>query len=112
MLLKFLKKLEMILIIGRCKWMLCKLRIYYTETVTLIALAVDRTVDRTSGRSTGTVDRCARDVHKGLPIRPVDRVVDRLKAPHSRVGAGQPMALARSTGRAFLPFLGCQRADF
>ena len=71
-------------------------------------------------------------------IRPVDRAVDRLKSPHSRVGAGQPggrpLALARSTGRStggttiikmtvgrstgrstrrsVLPFPGCQRADF
>ena len=37
------------------------------------------------GRSTRLVDRCARDVHKGQPSRPVNREVDRLKAPSSRV---------------------------
>ena len=47
-------------------------------------------VDRISGRSIGTVDRCARGRAHGQPTRPVDRAVDRLKAPHSRVGAGRP----------------------
>ena len=43
------------------------------------ALAVDRTQDRST------------DVHKvmhaGHPLGPVDRAVDRLQVPHSRVGA-------------------------
>ena len=42
------------------------------------------------GRSTGTVDRCARWRAHGQPTRPVVRAVDWLKAPHSRVGAGRP----------------------
>ena len=85
-------------------------------------------------RSTGPVDRCARERAHGQPSQPVDRTIDRLKAPHSRVGVGRPdgrpMALAqsterstrgttvikktvgRSTGRAILPFPDCQRADF
>ena len=63
---------------------------FQSSNPSLTALAVDRTVDRPSGRSTGTVDRCARDVHKGQPIRSIDRAVGRLKAPHSRVGAGRP----------------------
>ena len=44
-------------------------------------LAVDRTVDQTRGRST---DRST-DVHKKHAQRPVDRAVDRLKLPISRV---------------------------
>ena len=36
---------------------------------------------------TGPVDRRAQNVHAGLPLGPVDRAVDRLQAPHSRVGA-------------------------
>ena len=35
---------------------------------------------------TGTVDRCAQDVHIGQAFWPVDRAVDRLKSAHSRVG--------------------------
>ena len=42
-------------------------------------------VDRTQSRSTGPVDRRAQNVHASLPINPVDRAVDRLKATHSRV---------------------------
>ena len=38
-------------------------------------------VDRTQSRSTGPVDRRAQNVHAGLPIKPVDRAVDR---PESR----------------------------
>ena len=41
--------------------------------------------DRTSGRSTGLVDRYKRNMHKDQPSRPVDRAVDRLKSTHSRV---------------------------
>ena len=77
-----------------------------------------------------TVDRCAWDVHKGQPIWPVDR----LKAPHSRVGAGWPAVdrwlwpvdwrhngykYDRCAGRSggqpeghFLAFPGCQWVDF
>ena len=33
-------------------------------------------VDRTSGRSTGPVDRCARERAHGQPTRLVDRAVD------------------------------------
>ena len=99
----------------------------------LIPLFLSRTnwrstepIDRTSSRSTGTVDRCARDVHKGQPIQSVDRAVDWLKAPLS--GGGRSTGLStvgltvrkvtigrstrRSTGRAILPFPDCQRADF
>ena len=64
-------------------------------------LAVDRTVNRIRGRSTGPVDRCARKREHGQPKRPVDRAVDRLKAPNSRVVAGRPQAMAgRSGGRS------------
>jgi len=49
-------------------------------------LAVDRTVDQTKGRSTGPVDRYARERAHGQRKRPVDR----LKAPNSRVLAGRP----------------------
>jgi len=65
-----------------------KRQVFNTQIPNQTALAVDRTVDRTRSRSTVTVDRCAREVHKGQPTRPVDRAVDQLKAPHSRVGAG------------------------
>ena len=41
-------------------------------------LAVDRTVDRIRGRSTGPVDRCAQECARSQPLRPVDRTVDRL----------------------------------
>ena len=67
--------------------------------------------DCTGGRPNGRPDQESAD-RNGRPmctsraqrpaIRPVDRVVDRLKAPYSRVGAdrpgGRPLALARSTG--------------
>ena len=55
--------------------------------------------DHTGGRPDGrpnqeSVDRHGRPMCTGraqrLAIRPVDRAVDRLKAPHSRVGGGRP----------------------
>ena len=44
-------------------------------------------VDRTKSRSTGPIDRRAQNVHADQPLGPVDRAVDRLQVPHSRVGA-------------------------
>ena len=50
-------------------------------------LAVDRAVDRTRGRSTGPVDRCAQERARCQPLRPVDSTVNRLKFPYSWVRA-------------------------
>ena len=40
---------------------------FKSQYISQTLLAVDQTVDRTSGRSTGPVDRCVRDVHKDQP---------------------------------------------
>ena len=50
-------------------------------------LAFDGAVDRTRGRSTGPIDRCAQEHARFQPLRPVDRTVDRLKFLSSRVRA-------------------------
>jgi len=44
-------------------------------------------VDRTRGQLTGPVDRYAQERARFLPLRPVDRTVDRLKFLCSRVRA-------------------------
>ena len=95
-------------------------------------------VDRTRSRSTGPVDRHARGRAHSQPLRPVDRAVDRLQVPHSRVGAvdrtvdsrlgigrprGRPAgstvrnlivgrSTGRWTGRAFQPFPAANGQNF
>ena len=53
------------------------------------------TVDQTSGRSTGPVDRCAQTCTACLASRPVDRAVDRPKSSALWIW---PRSIGRSTG--------------
>jgi len=119
-------------------YLILKRQVFKSWNQTCQALAVDRPVDRTRSRSIGTVDRRARGRAHSQPLRPVDRAVDRLQVPHSRVGAvdrtvdrrlgidrprGRPtsstvrnLTIGRSTGRsigrAFQPFLAANGQNF